>query len=1020
MTNIEPDDEQEHEPPVADLPSPDTEVIAGEVAPKAGKHTVAAHRFPVVGIGASAGGLAAVESLLSAMPTGTQIGMAFVLVQHLAPDHKSILTSLVKRYTSMDAFEVEDGMMVRPNCIYIIPSNKDIALLNGKLQLLDPVAARGQRHTIDFFFRSLARDVRERAICIVLSGTGSDGTLGVRAIKEEGGMVMVQTPESTIYDGMPRSAIATGLVDYVLTPTEMPAQLLAYVAHRGTTRSRFRSSSGLNTEDMMQKIFVLLRSQTRHDFSQYKPNTITRRVERRMAIHQITQMDDYVRYLQQSTEEVDALFRDLLIGVTSFFRDPDAFAVLQEHVIPQLFADKPPGSSVRVWVPACSTGEESYSIAMLLQEQKEAQRQNIKLQVFASDIDGRALTQARTGVYSASIAADLSPERLARFFSREPDGSSYRINKAIRDILVFSEHDIINDPPFSKLDLVSCRNLLIYMDAELQRKLIRLFHYALKPKGCLFLGTSETVGVLFETFSVLDRKAKLYQRKDNDYAQPTALLRFAPTRLWEGKADLRPAGITSGNSRTLLRDLTEQGLIEQYQAVGVLVNEQGEVLYIHGRTGQYLEQPVGEVSTNILKMARAGLQQPLMTALHQAVNWRERVHYPGLRVKTNGDYTTVDLTIQPVASDVNSSFPSLFLVILEAASGAHTQVAATGAFVPALAEADEGAHDGNTNRDVYIAALMQELRSKDDYLQTVQEELETANEELRSSNEEMQSINEEMQSTNEELETSQEELQSVNEELSMVNTELLNKVTDLSQANNDMNNLLAGTGVGTVFVDHQLHIQRFTPTITQVINLIATDLKRPLGHIVSNLVGYDRLVEDVQAVLDTLIPREIEVQTRAGTWFLLHIRPYRTQENVIEGAVITFTEITASKRAQAALQEAQALRRLAIVVRDAYDAITMQDLIGNILAWNPGAIRLYGWSEAEALAMNIRALIPPGIPEPEQDIVRRLIRAEMLEPIRTQRLTKDGRIVEILLIATALVDEAGQIYAIATTERAIA
>ncbi len=978
------------------------------VHPKAG--------FPIVGIGASAGGLAAFEAFFSGMPAETDPGMAFVLVQHLAPDHKSILSDLVKRYTRMQVFEVEDGMAVRPNCAYIIPPNRDMAFLDGTLQLLEPAAPRGHRLPIDFFFRSLAQDQHERAICIVLSGTGSDGTQGVRAVKGEGGMVMVQNPESTEYDGMPRSAIATGLVDYVLPPAEMPPQIIAYVAHAFGKKPRPVSPPAPKAGDAMKKVFILLRVQTGHDFSQYKQTTINRRVERRMAVHQIERLNEYVRHLQQTPAEVEALFRDLLIGVTNFFRDPEAFAALKEQVIPRLCADKDAGAAIRVWVPGCSTGEEAFSIAILIQEQMELLKQSCKVQVFATDIDRQAIEQARTGIYPVSIASDISPERLSRFFAQEPDGTAYRVNKSLRDLLVFSEQDVIKDPPFSKLDMISCRNLLIYMGGDLQKKLMPLFHYALKPGGTLFLGTSETVGEFADLFSTLDRKSKLYQRKENGSGtQRPAMGKYLPP-LTEGETALRPSAKAPGESTFRLRELTERALLQQYAPVAALINQRGDILYLHGRTGLYLEPAPGEPGMNILKMAREGLRQELTTALHKSVATRELVRHPGLRVKTNGDFTLVDLTIRPVAAGPNAATDSaLFLVIFEESPPTVQQRPEKAMAVDSVQSSDSGA----TDVDARIAALKQELRAKEEYLQTTNEELETSNEELKSSNEEMQSVNEELQSTNEELETSKEELQSVNEELATVNAELQQKVLDLSRANNDMNNLLAGSGIGTIFVDYQLHIQRFTPAVTQVINLILTDVGRPVGHIVSNLAGYDRLVEDVKAVLDTLVPKEVEVQTKANAWYLLRIRPYRTLENVIEGAVITFTEITEMRNAQAALRESEALRRLAVVVRDAQDAILMQDLEGRILAWNPSAEAMYGWSEAEALTMNIRDLIPEGQRDGTSAMVKQIARGGILEPYHTQRIAKDGRIVAVRLSATALMNEIGKVYAIATTEREI-
>jgi len=967
--------------------------------------------FPVVGIGASAGGLAAFEAFFSGMPANTDPGMAFVLVQHLAPDHKSILSELVRRYTRMEVFEVANGMVVRPNCAYIIPPNRDMAFLNGTLQLMEPAAPRGHRLPIDFFFSSLAQDQRERAICIVLSGTGSDGTQGLRAIKGEGGMAMAQNPKSTEYDGMPRSAIATGMVDYVLPAAEMPAQLIAYAAHAFGRLYHPTSPPPPNAEDALKKIFLLLRAQTGHDFSQYKRSTILRRVERRMAVHQIERMEDYVRYLQQTPADVLALFRDLLIGVTSFFRDPEAFGALREHAIPRLLANKPTGALIRVWAPGCSTGEEAYSLTMLLQESMEEMKQSSKLQVFATDIDGRAIECARTGLYPANIVDDISPERVARFFSQESDASSYRIQKSIRDKVIFSEQDVIKDPPFSKLDLISCRNLMIYMGGELQKKLIPLFHYALNPGGMLFLGTSETVGEFGDLFETVDRKAKLYQRREAVAgARRTAFLPLLP----EDERVPRASTKAPGENMPPLRDLTERALLLEYAPPSVVVNERGDIYYLHGRTGKYLEPAPGEAGMNILKMAREGLRRDLTTALHKAVSLKEPVRHPGLLVKTNGDFTTVNLAVRPVAVGPHADvLTQLFLVVFEDAPttdvGPHEKAATSG----------DRSGESATDVDARVATLKHELRAKEEYLQTANEELATSNEELKSSNEEMQSVNEELQSTNEELETSKEELQSVNEELGTVNAELQNKVADLSRSNNDMNNLLAGTGIGTIFVDYQLRIQRFTPAVTQVINLILTDVGRPVGHIVSNLVGYDRLVADVRGVLESLMPREVEVQTQAGTWYLLRIRPYRTLENVIEGAVITFTEITETKKAQAALRESEELRRLAVVVRDAYDAITVQDLEGHILAWNPGAERMYGWGEAEALTMNVRDLIPEGRREEALAVLLRQTHAEVMEPYRMPRVAKDGRIVEIWLTATALVNDSGAVYAIATTERKV-
>jgi two-component system CheB/CheR fusion protein len=847
-------------------------------------------------------------------------------------------------------------------------------------------------------------------------------------------MAMAQNPASTEYDGMPRSAIGTGLVDYEMPPAEMPARLIAYVAH--AFRSPPPPPGGTATarepriENALKKIFILLRSQTGHDVSQYKPSTINRRIERRMAVHQVKTMDDYVKYLQQSPAEVEALFRDLLIGVTSFFRDPEAFKALEEQIIPKLLAGRPGDETIRVWSPGCSTGEEAYSIAILLAERREATTQNFRVQLFATDIDGRAIATARAGLYPASIATDISPERLARFFAAEPGGaggipSAYRIHKSIRDLLVFSEQDMIKDPPFSKLDLISCRNVMIYMSGVLQNRLIPLFHYALNPGGTLFLGTSETVGAFDDLFATLDRNLKLYQRKgDASNAKPGAFGRILPPLIASEAALPRGQEQTAGQKKLRLRDLTEQALLQQIAPAAVLVNGQGDILYLHGRTGLYLEPAPGEAGVNnILKMAREGLRRDLTTALHRAGGTKEIVRCPGVSVKTNGAFAIVNLTIRPVPTrPAAESGPPLYLVILEEAAPLDHQQALQAA-VASMADADGTATStgpsAGTDADAHIAALKQELRSKEDYLRTAHEELETSNEELKSSNEEMQSVNEELQSTNEELETSKEELQSLNEELATVNAELSTKVADLSQANNDLNNLLAGTGVGTVFLDCRLRILRFTPAAAGIINLIPSDLGRPVSHITSSLVGYDRMVADAQAVLDTLTSTEVEVLTKADKWYLMRIRPYRTMDNVIQGVVITFVDITGMKQAEELLRQAHDdARRLAVVLCDAQDAVTVQDLDGRIVAWNPGAVRAYGWSEAEALSMNTRDRIPEAWREDALAKALQLSRAETLEPYRTQRITKDGTVVEISMTSTALVNEVGQVYAIATTERA--
>jgi len=991
---------------------------------------VATVNFPVVGIGASAGGLAAFESFFSGMPVDTPPGMAFVLVQHLAPDHRSILAELIRRFAPMEIFEVTDGMKVEVNCAYIIPPNKDMAFSGDALHLFEPEAPRGRRLPIDYFFSSLARDQGNRAICIVLSGTGSDGTQGMRAVKAKGGMAMAQDPESANFDGMPRSAINTGLVDYQLPPEEMPAMLMTYAAQAFDIQQQSGAGAETCDENCRNTIYTLLRDQTGHDFSQYKPTTICRRIERRQAIRQVGSIDEYITFLRQNHSEIEALFRDLLIGVTGFFRDPEAFAIIEKQVIPALFKGKPGGSVIRVWCMGCATGEEAYSLAILLHEHMETLGKKYTVQIFATDIDSRAIGTARTGLYPAGIAADISAQRLDRNFTAEAEDSLYRIDKRIRDMLIFSEQDIIKDPPFSRIDLISCRNLLIYLSAQLQKRLIPLFHYALNPGGFLFLGTSETVGEFGDLFTALDRQVKIYTRKEasgssqrrmpNQFLSPAKAIHTVQPKL---------TGSITMPGRMSLRALTEHALLRQVAPIGALVDGNGDILYLHGRAGMFLEPTPGETgSNNILKMAREGLRDELTSALRQTVETNVPVHRTGILVKTNSEFTPANLRVCPLAArpEVHAAgtAPStsveiaLFLVVIEentllSSFGTAGQDALNDADSDAGSDADTGENEAAPlavkKANAAIAALRQELWAKEVYLQT-------ANEELRSTNEEMQSINEELQSSNEELETSKEEMQSINEELTTVNTELQVKVTDLSRVNNDMNNLLAGTGIATVFVDYDLQILRYTPAATQIINLIPGGIGRPVSHIVSNLVGYDRLIADATSVLDTLVAKEVEVKTNADKWYTLRIQPYRTLENVIEGAVITFIDISEAKETKEMLDYTNTLFRLSVAGRDVEDAVIIQDLNGRILNWNPGAERLYGWSNGEALTMHIHHMIPEELRHEALAKAQELSIAKSIKPCDSKRIHKDGTVLEVAIATTALLDEAGAIYAIATKE----
>ena len=835
--------------------------------------------FCVVGIGASAGGLEALEQFFNNTPPDT--GLAFVVVQHLDPEHRSMMVDLLKRYTAMKVFQAEDGMRIKPNCVYVIPPNKFLSILHGALQLIEPDPSYGFRGPIDFFLRSLAEDREEKAISIILSGTGSDGALGIKAVKGAGGMTLVQAPHSAKYDNMPASAIATGCADHILPPEKMPRELIKYIQHPYILKTSKIDSVEPKALDYLEKIFLLLRSHTGHDFTYYKRNTITRRIERRMAVHQITKLGDYVRYLQQNKTEVGALFKEILIGVTSFFRDPEAFEALKKKVVSRVFEEKTMDMPVRVWVAGCSTGEEAYSVAMILVEEMEKGPKHFPIQIFATDIDENALEIARAGVYPESIFADVSSQRLKHFFVKE--GNVYRIKKHIRQLIVFAEQDLIKDPPFSKLDLIVCRNLLIYLSSVLQKKIFPLFHYTLNPNGFLMLGPSESIGECADLFTLMDRRLKIFQRKSS----PNVIAEYRAAPLTnEGRDLLKRVGPKSSADMSLIQ-LTEKALLEGYAPSCVIINEKCDIVHFRGRTGHYLEPPTGEASLNILKMAREGLRIELRSAIHKAFKKQTAVTRSGIRIKDNGTWRVVNLVVKPFEQE---SLQGLMMVIFEDVAPAFTK------------EESPAKGDEVSPVDQRILDLEHELNSTKESLQTTIEELETSNEELKSTNEELQSTNEELQSANEDLETSKEELQSINEELVTVNSELQGKLDELSQTNNDMINLLSSTEVGTIFLDNRLNIKRFTPAITKVINLIPSDIGRPIGHIASNFL-YEDLLQDIDQVLKTFVFKEKELQTRNGEWYLMKILPYRTTDNTIDGVVITFLNMTEAKRAKLALED---------------------------------------------------------------------------------------------------------------------
>jgi chemotaxis methyl-accepting protein methylase len=834
--------------------------------------------FPIVGIGASAGGLEALEQFLKHVPEKS--GMAFVIIQHLDPTHKGIMPELLQRTTGMEVFQVKDRMRVMPNCVYVIPPNKDMSILHGVLHLFDPTAPRGLRLPIDFFFRSLAEDWQEHSIGVILSGMGSDGTMGLKAIKERGGVALVQEPTSAKFDSMPRSAINAGLADLVALAEELPVKIIDYLRHAIVIA---KTMHPLEEKDQsaLDKVLILLRAKTGHDFSMYKKNTVYRRIERRMGIHQIVRIAAYVRYLQENPQEVELLFKELLIGVTSFFRDPAAWEKLQGEAIPALLAARPAGGSLRAWSAGCSTGEEAYSLAIAFKEALEQVKstENFTLLIFATDLDRDGIDKARQGIYPANIAADVSPERLRRFFIKE--GNGFRVGKEIREMVTFATQNIIMDPPFTKLDILICRNLLIYLTPELQQKLLPLFHYTLNPDGVLFLGSAESVATFTDLFATLHIKSRLFRRRESVMtAEPLTF----PASLVPAPPGV-PKELTMAKPAANLQSLADQLLLQHFSPPAVLVNDKGDILYISGRTGKYLEPAAGKANWNIFAMAREGLRFDLGTAFQRALRQKGATTIHGLKVGTNGGTQTVDITVQAIEEP--ETLRGLVMIVFN-------DVAAP------LEKKAPGR--GTSSGNIRVLELEQELRQFHEELQTTREEMQSSQEELKSTNEELQSTNEELQSTNEELNTSREEMQSLNEELQTVNAEQQSKMNELSRLNNDMRNLLNSTEIVTVFLDNELHVRRFTTGANKLFKLIPGDVGRPLSDIVSDLL-YPEMTEEARVVLRTLVSSEKQIVTNDGRWFSVRIMLYRTMEDVIDGVVITFADITATKTLEAELRK---------------------------------------------------------------------------------------------------------------------
>lgn len=932
--------------------------------------TAAPSRFRIVAIGASAGGLEALETFFDAMPATTDI--AFVVIQHLSPDYKSLMGELLAKHTTMEIVQGADGLPVRPGVIHLIPRKKNMTIYQGTLFLTEQ--ERGLNLPIDMFMQSLAEDSGENAVAVVLSGTGSDGTRGIRAIKEAGGLVIVQDDEDAKFNGMPRSAIATGIVDFVLPSNKIPDELQNFITGRVHLVDE-EDPDGSGPSDSITKIFMLIKRKTGVDLSFYKETTIIRRLERRMGINQIPEVSRYIALLEENPDEITTLFKEILIGVTRFFRDQPAFEMVAEHVVPALFNGKDPQEQIRVWVAGCSTGEEAYSTAILLSEYAEKHALPNEVKIFATDIDRDAIEFASHGTYPESIAADISQERLTKYFVRT--GEHYHVTQSIRERVVFAHHNIFKDPPFRRVDLISCRNLLIYLQPVLQRTVLSNFHFSLNENGYLFLGSSETVGELTQYFRTIDTKWKLFAYKGSGSAARVDAAAPETPAGWRDRLEISRTGqfeqlahaTQLTQATTASRDVENrkpsrnsepmyEHLIQHYLPPTVVVDEDRHVVHTFGELSTFLQIPVGKMDLDIMKMARSSVHIPLGTALQTAIRDNQDVAYGDIAVPGNRDDedTVVRLTVRPLRSAYNARF---FAIVFD--SRDHR---------PRDENVPVQRFDVDESVQRRITDLENELQSSKENLQATIEELETSNEELQATNEELLSSNEELQSTN-------EELQSVNEELITVNSEYQKKIDELSELNDDMNNLLSSTDIGTVFLDGNLTIRKFTPPVSRQISIIPTDVGRPFADLSHNL-RYESLLADISQVQESGRSSELEVQNNDGTWLLVKIQPYRSQQDefIQRGIVLSLVDITQRKLAeQALLREHELLMR---VLDSNPSAIVMLDHRGTIGYANQRARTLLGFGEVSLQRMRyqeetFQVRTPDGTPIPSDQLPASLV-----------------------------------------------
>ncbi|MCB8978144.1 MAG: PAS domain-containing protein [Ardenticatenaceae bacterium] len=944
--------------------------------------------FYIVGIGTSAGGLEALEHFFTNMPPDDQL--AFVVVQHLSPDYKSHMVELLTKYTSLNVHEARDGMEVEPKNIYLIPQRKNMTIFKGKLYLVERGRSQGLNLPIDIFFESLAKDQGEKAIGIVLSGTGSDGTRGIRSIKEMGGMVVAQDATAR-FDGMPRSAVATQLVDYVIPPEEMPRSLLSYIKHPYLNRDLSVSPATLDDRVPLEKLFAILRNQTGIDFSSYKPTTILRRIARRMSINQIDGMAEYVKFLEQSPTESQLLYKEFLISVTRFFRDPEAFEIIKKDVIPELFKGRKPLDQIRVWVAGCATGEEAYSLAILFQEYMQETGQRVDVKIFATDIDQDALDVAGRGLYPESTLADISFERLQNFFIKR--GDNHEILRHVRASVVFAYQNLIKDPPFSRIDLVSCRNLLIYLQPHLQKSVMGLFQFALKPGGFMLLGSSETVGNFSDVFVSHHNRWKIY-RYEGD-ASPTSRAAFTmpgDLRLQAPPEPVRQTTVPTAEWHS--RDSILRHLVEQLMPPCVVVNEKQDVIHAFGEVRQYLEAPIGyQVNLNIMNMVRPELSLPLSTALHRTLQNQEDVTYNHICLENAAEKKYINLTTRLFWERNNRQ--RLVLIIFEESD-----------YQPPES-------DLNVNFDINQSAA-QRIEDLELQLQYTKENLQATIEELETSNEELQATNEELMAANEELQSTNEELQSVNEELRTVNNEYQEKIRELTRLNNDINNLLVATDIGTIFLDSNLMVRRFTPSVQKVVNLIENDIDRPFKHISHNLVDID-LHEKAQQVLTTKIAIEQELNSQNNRSYLVKVSPYLTHSHQIDGIVISLVDVTHRRRAEKEKDEYRAvLARQQSIISQTQRIVNVGswelNLINNSLSWSDEMYYIFEVSRDE-FGGTYEGFLELVHPE-DREVVKQAHQSSMKDKIpfhiSHRVLLKDGSVKQVMEWGETFFNDDGQ------------